>query len=561
MCRLPHTSIRLTSRQCRYRVTPLADLGVVSYLIRLPFWHLLLLSATLVRSARFALAGSRSYKGCPIFAYRSSALCLHLHFPSLDALPTNAMSSTYEHFFWTVAIDNADTSAEPVDIGVAKRAQLRKAALDLNTIPSVILATAEGGTAAVHPEICLLLAVEDRDIVDEYAAHIAKALATHGLDAKLTLQEETRFYEFDETEVKRVRACQCIPSGEDEKAKIYRLIETAETLPLPDPNAVNSSSNGNNSGGNGASGYGGGGNGAGGFMFTSANTANTAPQQGGPESFTITAEKYEELKNAKGDKLRDSIKNLYDTIYGLRDERKNSSIITRLAAAGIVTVGVAMYIAYKDLVEKAIASGVAYTAGTAFAFSMSAVLIVGGPVTLAVSIVAGGMVALYLLWKDAMNILLLANDSDFDLTFTADEVANGRRCSVVTTIPAMTKAHSTLGYPALYPCGAFVYQKARPSSPIAYAVMLNFSAEDSIPVRASKGGQTDRVSVGMDSPNSAFGGSNSIFVTGYDAKKAADGAHNGNAEEDTAQTSHGRITGRRANKWGPINYGFAFYTA
>ncbi|KAH7917320.1 hypothetical protein BV22DRAFT_1052520 [Leucogyrophana mollusca] len=480
------------------------------------------------------------------------------------------MSSTYEHFFWAVAIDNADTSAKPVDIGAAKRAQLRKAALDLNTIPSILLATAEGGTAAVHPEICLLLAVEERDTVNEYATHITKALATHGLDAKLTLQEDTRFYDFDETEVKRVRACQCIPSGEDEKAKIYRLIESAETLPLPDPNHVNGSSNGNNVGGNGAGDIGAGGVGIGGLMFTSAsagvltsgNTANTAPQGGGPESFTITAEKYEELKNARGDQLRDAIKGLYETIYGLRDEHRTAVLVAVLGARGIVTVGLVMYEAYVGTIAAAIISGVSYAQGSAIAFSTAALATVGGPVTLTIAIGAASMVLGFLMLKDAANILLLANDSDFVLTFADEEVANGQRCSAVTTIPAVIRPHSELGYPAVYPCGAFFYQKARPSSPTAYARTGSlfgslFGAEFS----AKKGRQTDRISVGMDSPNSAFGGTNSIFVTGNDAKNAAAGAYHGNAEDDTAQTPSGQITGRRANKWGAVNYGFAFYKA
>ncbi|KAH7917423.1 hypothetical protein BV22DRAFT_937341 [Leucogyrophana mollusca] len=173
------------------------------------------------------------------------------------------------------------------------------------------------------------------------------------------------------------------------------------------------------------------------------------------------------------------------------------------------------------------------------------------PVTLTLAIGALSPIG-FLMLKDAINILLLANDSDFGLSFADEEVANGQRFSVVTTIPAMIKAHSKLGYPAVYPCGAFVYRKK-----LGSVFGSLFGAEFS----ARKGDQTDRISVGMDSPNSAFGGTNSIFVTGYDAKKAADGAHDGNAEDDTAQTSHGRITGRRANKWGAVNYGFAFYEA
>ncbi|KAH7918514.1 hypothetical protein BV22DRAFT_1041727 [Leucogyrophana mollusca] len=461
------------------------------------------------------------------------------------------MSPTYEHFFWTVAIDNADTGAEPVDIGVAKRAQLRKAAVDLNSIPSILFATAEGGTAAVHPEICLLLSVDEHDTVNEYATHIAKALATHGLDAKLTLQEETRFYEFGEAEVKCVRECQCIPSGEEEKAKIYRLIESAETLPpLPEPNDVDDSPNGNNTGGISALGN----------MFASAgvlvsgsfgNTANIAAQQRGPAPFTITAEKYEELKNSRGDDLRYVLKKLYRTIYGLRDELKNSIVMAELASVGVVTVGVAMHDFYQRLVRAAIAGGTAHTTGRALAFSTAAALTVGGPATLGVVITPAGMTAAFLM-KDATNVLLVVNDSEYDLTFRDDDVTSGQRCSVVTTIPARASGHSKLGYPTLYPCGAFVYQKKLGSW---YGSLFG------VEFGARRRAWTDRVSIGMDSPNTALGGSNSIFVTGNDAKKAMAGARDGNAEDDSANTPRGRITGRRAHKWGPINFGFAFYKA
>ncbi|KAH7917369.1 hypothetical protein BV22DRAFT_1042383 [Leucogyrophana mollusca] len=460
------------------------------------------------------------------------------------------MSSTYEHFFWTVAIDNADTSAEPLDIGVEKRAQLRKAAVDLNSIPSILLATADGGTTAMHPEICLLLAVEEHDTVNDYATHIEKALATHGLDAKLTLQEETRFYEFDETEVKCVRACQCIPSGEEEKAKIYRLIESVESLPpLPDPNDVDDSSNGNNAGGIGALGN----------MFASAgvlvsgslgNTANITSQQGGPASFTITAEKYEELKNARGDRLRESLKKLYGTIFNMRDEIKHSAVTARLASAGVVTVGVAMHTLYQSLISASIAAGVTYETAVGFALANTAALVAKGPVTLGVVISTAGMKAIFLL-KDAANVLLLVNESNLELTYKVDDVTSGQRCSVVTTIPAMIK-RDKLGYPAVYPCGAFVYQKKLGTW---YGSL--FGIEFSARWRA----WTDRVSVGMDSPNTAVGGSNSIFVTGNDATKAMAGARDGGAEDDTAKTPRGQITGRRAHRWGPINYGFAFYKA
>ncbi|KAH7921335.1 hypothetical protein BV22DRAFT_737694 [Leucogyrophana mollusca] len=422
------------------------------------------------------------------------------------------MSSTYQHFFWTVAIDNADTSAKPTDIGVAKRAQLRKAALDLNSIPSILLAIADGGTAAAHPEIALILAVEEHDTVNEYTTHIDKALTTHGLQAKPTLQAETRFYTFDEAELKRVRECQCIPSGKEEKAEIYRFIESAETVPLPSANA---------------------------------------PQQEGPESFTITAEKYNELKDAKGDELRDALKKLYDTLYNLRDERKASVIIPALASVGIVTVGGAMYTTYTALQFAGFLSAFPLLQ-MKVSFITAATLTVGVSLSIVFAIAAAVMTSLFLMLKDATNILLLANDSDFALTFASDVVANGKRSSVVTTIPAMIKAHN--GAPAVYPCGAFVYQKVSGS----WFGSL-FGAEFS----ASRDGKTDTVSVGMDCPNSAIGGGNTIFVTGQGAQKAADGAHDRSSdnEEDTAQTSHGRITGRRANRWGFTNYGFAFYKA
>lgn len=76
---------------------------------------------------------------------------------------------------------------------------------------------------------------------------------------------------------------------------------------------------------------------------------------------------------------------------------------------------------------------------------------------------------------------------------------------------------------------------------------------------AKRGSLTDGFSIGMECPNTALGGRNSIYCTTQSARAASGGASAGGYEEGIATTAHGKLTGRRANPWGNINYGVAFF--
>ncbi|KAH7906927.1 hypothetical protein BJ138DRAFT_564147 [Hygrophoropsis aurantiaca] len=142
------------------------------------------------------------------------------------------MTTVYKQFFWTIA---ADVTAQPEDIGCEKRTHLHQAAWDLHSIPSVLLACAGGGTAQDHPEISLTFPAETHNTAEQFTDHIQKALANHGYHAKPSLQEETRFYTLDESDVARVKAA--ASCTEDEK-EMWRLIESAHSVTFDSPESI-----------------------------------------------------------------------------------------------------------------------------------------------------------------------------------------------------------------------------------------------------------------------------------------------------------------------------------
>ncbi|KAH7906826.1 hypothetical protein BJ138DRAFT_1104817 [Hygrophoropsis aurantiaca] len=471
------------------------------------------------------------------------------------------MTTSYKQFFWTIA---ADTTVQPEDIGSKKRAQLHKAAWDLNSIPSILLAVAGGGTAQDHPEISLTFPVETHSTAERFTDRIRQALANHGFYANPSLQRDTRFYTLDESDEERVKTA--VSFREDKSEEMWRLIDSAHSAHLPslkiiNPFVANASQT----------------------MFSaSASAAGAGAANSADSSFTVTPETYSALKQAHGDTIRTTTERIYNAIQSLKDETRPASVTLKMVLGGLVTVGFVMYEAFVAVAGATVAVAVSTVAGASMTFGAAALAAVGGTVGIAISVgVILVMIAIrYLGMKDVVNDLLFANDSQFAIIFDSEHIENGERAFKTDKIPA--RVNLTDGAPAAYPCGAFVYRKHREIiGPIGFYGSLfgiRFRAEKhcSLTLQDPDEGQdhpgpfpppghtdivakTDQFSVGMDCPNSAFGGNNSIYCGTGSATAASNGAKATGDEGDDATTTHGKITGRRADGWGNVNYGVAFF--
>ncbi|KAH7909643.1 hypothetical protein BJ138DRAFT_1102519 [Hygrophoropsis aurantiaca] len=225
------------------------------------------------------------------------------------------------------------------------------------------------------------------------------------------------------------------------------------------------------------------------------------------------------------------------------------AVAFKMVAGGLVTVGVVMYKAYAALAGAARASSAPTFGVATLAAALAAA---GGPAGIAAA--ATVAVGYFVLSKDAVNDLLLTNDSKFRIIFNGDHIQNGERAFKVDGIPARVDLAD--GTVAAYPCGAYVYRKYRMGFLGAFGPRGSLFG---IRFYAHRGDLADGFSVGMDCPNTAAGGRNSILCIADTAMVASGGASARGDEGNEATTTHGKITGRRADAWGDVNYGFAVF--
>jgi hypothetical protein len=150
-----------------------------------------------------------------------------------------------------------------------------------------------------------------------------------------------------------------------------------------------------------------------------------------------------------------------------------------------------------------------------------------------------------MLFKDAMNVLLVANNTTNEVNFTGDEVVHGERRNVTRFFPAKTNDRIWVGW--------FSYIKS--------TFLVGPFGFHGSQFGAGFSTSTGDLSVGMDCPNSLFGGRNSIrLVKGLDPSEATHLADTSRNSDDELIFADGAMTSvRRANQWGNINYGYCIF--
>ncbi|KAI9876843.1 MAG: hypothetical protein M1830_005477 [Pleopsidium flavum] len=245
------------------------------------------------------------------------------------------------------------------------------------------------------------------------------------------------------------------------------------------------------------------------------------------EPFQLTTKRLQSLRNARGDALKDELIGIMDGLNAAVAATKTSWATLIALGSGLVAVG--GYIAG--------ATTALVTVGSEIAGIFLLAAIVGtGPVALAIAAIVAliALVAgiLYLVFKDALNVLLVVNNMQTDVRFRGDRIINGDRGTITNYLPSNDPKSPPAGF--LGSVGTYGSE---------FGASFTRAGAD--------------FSVGMDCPNSAFGGRNSIRVTpGLDARKAAELAGDSRNEDDQfLSEENGRTSVRRANPWGNINWG------
>ncbi|KAF4258743.1 hypothetical protein CNMCM8812_006139 [Aspergillus fumigatus] len=205
-------------------------------------------------------------------------------------------------------------------------------------------------------------------------------------------------------------------------------------------------------------------------------------------------------------------------------QTKTSWVTLILVAAGLV------YIA-----KSAASIGAVYESGSAIVALICigvnyGALTAGSIMTLIAPWVAGALLLIgsaVLLLKDAVNVMFVANDTDDAVSASAEDIANGERTKKTAYMPPATHA-VTRGKDVVH------------------------DDNDMISVGV-EGGQ---FSVGMDCPNSFFGGTNSVrVVPWYDPSGVAKRAMDSHTQSEELSVSPWKVSVHRSDN-GPINWVF-----
>ncbi|THH28221.1 hypothetical protein EUX98_g5969 [Antrodiella citrinella] len=457
----------------------------------------------------------------------------------------------YKQSFWTI---DAGTG----DIGAAKRAQIAKAALSLNTNPNIVISTSSGGyTSAELPEIALVTA-EERDPAP-LRELVEKALAAEQLNVTATLQHDVRYYSFDQEELTNIAVATSVPDLE----AAYLAIDRVTAFPLEaTPGAPPSLADVLKS-------------------FTTPTddglgaTLKAVPPAQLSQGFSIDTKRYNRLKAARGDLIKQEIDALSKSFETLSKETNSNSAVVTMIASGLMTIGSAMWKLYALVVE----------AGSVSALISTTLASVGGIAGVAaiVAVIAVALGILWILLKDAVNVLLVLNGKSNEAEFVEDFIKNGERHRIVDSMEAAQV--NPPRKPGAIPCGFYIYRKYRiwksgdtvnangnGVADHSESEVEDVEEADALPKpKTPLGGPPfgfygscmgiqfkscgQKFSVGMDCPNTIFGGTNSIRVTTGSAKEVANlASKSGNAEE-SINVGFVKCTVSRAAKLGNINYG------
>ncbi|EAL91240.1 uncharacterized protein AFUA_5G13760 [Aspergillus fumigatus Af293] len=224
-------------------------------------------------------------------------------------------------------------------------------------------------------------------------------------------------------------------------------------------------------------------------------------------------------------------------------QTKTSWVTLILVSAGLV------YIA-----KSAASIGAVYESGSAIVALICigvnyGALTAGSIMTLIAPWVAGALLLI-------VNVMFVANDTDDAVSASAEDIANGERTTKTAYMPPATHA-VTRGKDVVHDdndmisVGVYVYSKKKV---LGRNFSFFFGSLVGIPFRFTReGGQ---FSVGMDCPNSFFGGTNSVrVVPWYDPSGVAKRAMDSHTQSEELSVSPWKVSVHRSDN-GPINWVF-----
>ena len=241
------------------------------------------------------------------------------------------MEVNHKLIFW-------DVQAGTADVGAAARAQIAKATLALQEHPDVVFSSSAGGyDDSESPEIALLVPVDFSPLALQPA--IERAVLAEGLTTKITLKSDVRFFSFEEPEMTALadasvedvaRARESVDElvnlqrvEKDETAKpkelVDQLIEHFTALKTLSKEEVSAQS---------------------------ITDAKDFPSSVLLDQLSVSVDKYNRMKKARGSDIESEIKNLQDALSKLSTEKKTNAAVLVMVTSGLVTIGKAMWNAY-----------------------------------------------------------------------------------------------------------------------------------------------------------------------------------------------------------------------
>ena len=241
------------------------------------------------------------------------------------------MEVNHKLIFW-------DVQAGTADVGAAARAQIAKATLALQEHPDVVFSSSAGGyDDSESPEIALLVPVDFSPLALQPA--IERAVLAEGLTTKITLKSDVRFFSFEESEMTALadasvedvaRARESVDElvnlqrvEKDETAKpkelVDQLIEHFTALKTLSKEEVSAQS---------------------------ITDAKDFPSSVLLDQLSVSVDKYNRMKKARGSDIESEIKNLQDALSKLSTEKKTNAAVLVMVTSGLVTIGKAMWNAY-----------------------------------------------------------------------------------------------------------------------------------------------------------------------------------------------------------------------
>lgn len=269
----------------------------------------------------------------------------------------------YKQSFWTIDVGTTG------DIGAIKRAQIAKAAFALQDHPDILLSTFAGGRDdAEAPEISLVVPA-DADVA-ALQPIVERAVAAENLPVKVFLQNEVRNYDLDDVALEYFAEFTAV----DNKQEALRSLEHIVSLPIiphaaDDVNPAEIFEN---------------------LVPTPPRLAarpKDIPSKQIADCISVSSRKYEQLKNATGDKIKDEIQGLNNALNTLQKETKTNAAVALMVGSGLITVGKLMWSAY----------GAYVAAGSVSAMISGMIAAVGG-IAIFSGIVAGIAAVFGLLW-------------------------------------------------------------------------------------------------------------------------------------------------------------------